>query len=86
LEDQEALLDEFIELYNPSDSSIDLNGFRLMRMTKSQDFSEASDVFSNINLTIESKGYLLLTNPSYSGQVSADATYSANLATDNSIL
>lgn len=77
--------DEFIELYNPSNSSIDLNGFRLMRMTKSQDFSEASDVISNINLTIHSKGYLLLANPNYLGQVAADATYSANLAADNSI-
>ena len=79
--------DEFIELYNPTDSNIDLNGWRLFK--KSRTGSTQVDLVSVITGTIKPHGYFLITSNNYSGTIFADMTYvsstSVSISDDNSI-
>ena len=76
---------DFIELYNPNDSQVNLNGYRLVKRTKtgtvdSSIKSWTSDAF------IPAKGYYLWANSDYTDISSVpDVKTSATLANDNGI-
>lgn len=66
--------DEFIELYNPTSSSVDLSGWKLTRVNSA---GSGTNLDSNLSGTIASHGFYLITPPSdYDGGVVADETYS----------
>jgi hypothetical protein len=69
--------DEFIEFYNPTDSSISLDGWELRKKTSGDTEGNLVDNNSFIG-TIPAKGFFLVTNPSYSGSRQADLFYSAS--------
>lgn len=75
-----AATDEFVELYNPTASDINLANWKLTRKTTA---GAESDLISTVSGTIKSHGYFLFSPSSgYSGSASADQTY---LESDNSI-
>ena len=80
--------DEFVELYNPTDSDINLFGWRLARKTAFGAVTE--DLLTSFpDKTIPAKGYFLIAHPSgYDGGVLADAIYStvAFIADDNAVI
>lgn len=81
---------EFVELYNPTDNSIVLDGFKLSKKTKN---GTGSALLSNSTTTkftgaIPSHGYFLIVHPSYNNQISADIVYSSSnyISSDNTLL
>lgn len=62
--------DEFVELYNPTASSVDLAGWKLKY--------QSGNLVASMSGTIPAHGYFLVTSPGYQGAVSGDATYSAS--------
>lgn len=80
--------DEFVELYNPTNQSVDLSGWRLKRESSSA--SSSSNLVSSMSGTIPSHGYFLIAFPvSYTGSVTPDLTYSATssaIAPNNTVL
>ncbi len=80
--------DEFVELYNPTNTVIDLTGWRLTK--KSESGATESILVSSLSGTIQSHGYFLITHSLYDGLVSSNQTYSATasiaIASDNTIL
>lgn len=79
---------EFIELYNPTASSINLSGYKLKKKTKSR---TESYLISSSSFTgnIPSQGYFLISPPDYKDTIAADLTYSGtsySIADDNTIL
>ncbi|GEM_PF-4247595 len=80
--------DEFVELFNPTNSEINLERYKLKK--KSSTGSETLLVSNFPNVTIPAYSYFLITHPTdYSGLPKADLIYSTSsqsLAKDNSIL
>jgi hypothetical protein len=77
--------DEFIELYNPTESLIDLENWYLSKKTAG---GTESDLVSNLQGSIKPHGYYLIAHGAYDDPVAADATYSngtASLASDNTV-
>ena len=91
----ESVYDEFIELYNPTDLEIDINGWDLKRKTES---GSESNVLNNIEGVISANGYFLViprancgdnNNEScYKKMVSGDDEYTTNsfFANNNTVL
>lgn len=77
--------DEFVELFNPTDSPIDIGGYRLSKETSGGSFSNLVTSMSGI---IPSHGYFLVTPVSgFSGSVSSDLAYStSSFITDNNTI
>lgn len=77
--------DEFVELYNPSQSDISLNGWQLKRKTQA---GTESVLVGTISGTIRSHGFFLITHVDYTGSTSADQVYSENnsLSANNTVL
>jgi len=92
----ESANDEFIELYNPTSTSVDLNGWSLKKITSNG--SNEYYVTSNIGGIIPASGYFLIvprakcgetgSEACYKGTVEKDAEYTTSnyLAKDNAIL
>src|SRR3989344_3939851 len=66
--------DEFVELYNPTDSSFDLTGWRL---NKTNSGGSAQNLVASMTGSIPAHGYFLVANPDDYGVVAEDLTYSA---------
>ncbi|MFH2136606.1 MAG: lamin tail domain-containing protein [Patescibacteria group bacterium] len=82
--------DEFVEIYNPTDSPVDVTGWRLSRKTSGGTQSNLLTEFPA--LTIPAHDYLLIVSPEYNttshGEITGDVLYSTtqHLATNNTIL
>ncbi len=80
---------EFIELYNPTEDSINLAGWELRKQSSS---GSESNVVDNGKFTgmIPAHGYFLIANPAYNGAPGADLLYSVTSAalayTSNTVL
>lgn len=80
--------DEFVELYNPTNTSIDLSGWRLSRRSAALSGS-LTNLVSNMSGVIEPKSYYLIANPSYTGSTIPDLLYSATtsgIAINNTVI
>jgi Lamin Tail Domain len=80
--------DEFIELYNPTDASVDLSGWRLTRKTSTG--ASQTNLVASLSGTLAPKGYYLIANPaSPLATNEADIVYSASssaITTNNTVL
>lgn len=76
---------EFVELYNPTNSSIDITGWKLTRKT---DTGTESTLVASMSGTIAAHSFKLIGSPEYDGTPSADLVYSTaqHLAADNSVI
>ena len=73
--------DEFIELYNPSDTDdFDLNGYRLVYRSAAGDTDYTRFEWTTSTIIPPHRHYLLVNSSAYSGTVPGDATYSAGIA------
>ncbi len=70
---------EFVELYNPNDSAVDLSALPLKLHIRNSSGTDSHKTLTLINTAIPAKGYFLI-GPSagYAGAASLDATYSAS--------
>ncbi len=78
--------DEFVELYNPTDSPVDITGWQMIKRTASGAAYPLVESFDSA--TVTARGYFLIAHPSgYAGAVAPDARYSTSnsLSTDNSV-
>ena len=76
--------DEFVELYNPTSSSVDMTGWHLQRKTES---GGNPILVATLSGTIASHGYFLVGHTNYDGVVVEDQTYdSENIASDNTVI
>ncbi|RJO58879.1 PKD domain-containing protein [Candidatus Parcubacteria bacterium] len=78
--------DEFVELYNPLDTAVDLGGWQLIKRTAS---GAAYPLLENFEaIQIPAHGYFLIAHPTgYRGSVAPDTRYSTNnsISADNSV-
>lgn len=72
---------DFVELYNPTDSNVSLSGWRLSKKVNSE-----TSLVASMSGTIASKGYFLISNKDGSASPSADLTYASSIADNNTIL
>jgi hypothetical protein len=80
--------DEFVELYNPTDVSIPLDGWRLAKKT-SAETSAPYSLVSKLAGLIAPKSFFLIAHPSYIGDTTPDMLYSATssgIAANNTVL
>ena len=66
--------DEFVELYNPTSSSVDMEGWRLTRKTST---GTESNLVSSISGIIPAYGFFLIAHPNYDDATVPDLPYSA---------
>ncbi len=78
---------EFVELYNPTNASINMSGWRLIKEASS---GAKTNLVASISGTIASHGYFLIAHPSYSNpSIMPDLFYSASssgIANNNTIV
>ena len=73
--------DEFIELYNPSDTDdFDLDGYRLVYRSAAGNTDYTRFEWTTSTIIPPHRHYLLVNSSAYSGDVPGDATYSAGIA------
>ncbi len=82
--------DEFIELFNPTDHSIDITGWKIRRSSSTGATSAHHTIGETLGTVILNPGqHFLLTNDnasnSYSGSVSGDETYGTGFADNGGI-
>lgn len=84
---KENAKNEFVELYNPNDISVDLKFYSLRKKTAS---GSESNLISNKNFqgTIPAKSYFLISTTDFGPQIKADINYSStsSLSKNNSLL
>ena len=80
--------DEFIELFNPSDTPIDLEGYKLAKKTKTGSTESVLVSAAKFSGTVQAHGYFLIAHPGYKDEISADLAYSGStysISKDNTI-
>lgn len=80
--------DEFVELFNASDTPVNIAGWRLSRRSSSATAS-AQNLVASLSGTIAGKSYFLISSPTASSSSIADRVYSATssgIAADNTVL
>lgn len=70
-----SAMDEFVEFYNPTDSDINLNNWKLNK--KNSDSNTEYYLVDPLSGTIVAHGYFLITHSNYIGSVLPDITYSS---------
>ncbi len=76
--------DEFVEIYNPNDSSVDLTGWSVMKKTKSAaEFSTFAKAELFNGRMIQPGNFLVIANPD--GGISGDIMTTYGIAGDNSL-
>src|SRR5437660_604857 len=78
--------DEFVELYNVSNSSIDISGWKINGSNNAG--TTSTRVTINPGTTIPAHGHFLATNstaPAYSGAVAGNQTYATGITDDGGI-
>jgi hypothetical protein len=78
--------DEFIELYNPTNSDVDITGWKLRKKTST---GTESALVASISGTIKSHGYFLIVNPEVSANYQYDNLYSSAsyaIANNNTVI
>jgi|GEM_PF-6098146 len=79
--------DEFIELFNPTDCPVSLEGWKLTKKTAS---GTESNLVASLSGTVAAHGHILITHQTgYQGGVTADTTYSGgsySIAANNAVL
>ncbi len=82
-----ATTNEFIELYNPTNTNIDVTGWRLAKKTASASATEEDFVSNFPAKTINAHGFLLIAHTDYDGvAIPEDITYSENPFAGNNTL
>jgi Lamin Tail Domain len=79
----ESAKQDFVELYNPTNSSIDISSFRLVKHTSAGDSDDAIATFG-IGTTMPARTYYLWCNKSFI-KISCDHSTQASIANDNSV-
>lgn len=67
--------DEFVELYNPTDTDVVMTGWRLSRLTSG---GSSANLVTTLDGTIPAHGYFLIADDDYDGSVIRDAGYSTS--------
>lgn len=76
--------EDFVEIYNPTDSSYDLNGHRLVKRTATGTSDSSVKAWSSETI-VPAHGYYLWANSTWTPSVTPDATTAATLAADNGV-
>ncbi|MBI4129734.1 lamin tail domain-containing protein, partial [Candidatus Roizmanbacteria bacterium] len=77
--------DEFVELYNPTNSSIDMTGWTLYRKTTSA--ASAEIAIATPSGSIAAHGFHLIAHQDFDGGVTANTSYTGqNIASNNSVI
>lgn len=77
--------DEFVEIYNPTSTEVDLAGWRLTRSTST---GTEANLVASMSGTIAAGKHLLVAHPDYLGGVTPDVLYSAasnNIASNGAV-
>lgn len=79
--------DEFVELYNPTETSIDITGWKLKRLNSG---GSSYNLVTSISGSIPAHGYFLMAHPDdYTGSVPADNDYSSSsyaMSSNNTVI
>lgn len=75
---------DFIELYNPTDLDIDLNGFKLVKRTTGSATDTAIKAWDS-EAIVPAKGYYLWASSGWTPATAPDTTTSVTIAADNGI-
>ena len=83
--------DEFVELYNPTDTEVVMDGWRLTRRTAAGGDTNESNLVSSLSGTIPPHSYFLIaqSDTTYDGPVAYDFLYSAQsnaIAANNTVI
>ncbi len=77
--------DEFIELYNPSTTPVDLTGWNVKKKAGGAT-ATATNLVSTMSGTINGHGFYLLVNEDSPSSSAADLTYKASISTNNTLI
>src|SRR5690349_6260223 len=75
--------DEFIEIYNPTTSPVDLNGWQVRGSNNSG--SSGNRYTFNTSVVLQPGQHYLLANTGYDDSVAADATYGTSISDDGGV-
>lgn len=76
--------DDFVELYNPTDSDINLNSYRLVRRTANGDDDTGIKAFAVTDI-IPAHGFFLWCNSDVDAILGCDSDSGSNIANNNSV-
>jgi len=75
--------DEFVELYNPTNSDIDISGWKIYRKTAT---GTEEILIATAMGTIPAHGFYLFANSNFDETITPDVSYSENITNDNSVI